>query len=774
MQPFLQPAENVVGSLWERIERPGRGILHGLATAPKGDFGSFFQSIKQSLGGQQFDPNTDASALVQRIKQIVPWLPNDVVTRFAVQMLTDPVNLGGAPGKAGIEAAETRLGPKVAQTWHDLNIPPKSALGRVGNVAALAHQGLSVDGLLKQKLFKAFGPSWREHYDILGGARAFQGSVENEVTARFETRLMKTISGLTPEQLRSVLKGVNFKTYYAKLPADLRKRADAIKNLTDSAQHLEGTAGVQASLAKAKFTPPSFIKSFQSQTPRGILGESQYRERYLPIPHELQPMRKPAIHMSGLDPTDPHGFARKNIPASAFDTNDPHMFVDALRGRFASAAKSIANHDTLVRLRKAYGVEGKGKLPSVIQEAFDKVIVPEEHRDWYDKFMGATGNLGGDVMRTGMFATGFPHGKNVLINALLHDPIAAMKGVGKFAKTAFMDPEKRWEFHKPGIEAGAVQPAIRGERGSATANLFGKVGEALKPENTMGKVSPPQMFGMRRLGGLEPTEVRVLQGLGKPFEIAGKYYKFVADKLWEFDNSLNASAFEADVARGLSPERAAGRVRAHHVDYNTQSELTKKLKGLAWFATWATKSPMAVGRSVIENPALANAASKAYPELFGTPTSIPGEQKPEGSTTPTSEFAEALSGPHGWATRFRGIANPPLKVGLNTLYNEITNKKQGQYGWNPMTYGQPAGQFMQQDIPIYGVAKQLMGQGPFTKKGATGKEKAKAAAQEWLYQFTGLHPTSRTKGAKPMPRSGVQLQPSATPTPGSDWTPVNP
>jgi hypothetical protein len=208
---------------------------------------------------------------------------------------------------------------------------------------------------------------------------------------------------------------------------------------------------------------------------------------------------------------------------------------------------------------------------------------------------------------------------------------------------------------------------------------------------------------------------------------ASGLYKASGDVLWKFDDEVKAQRFQHLVDGGMDPNRAGLRVGGELVDYENKSPIAKGVRPVAPFSTWRTKAPLAVARSMVENPGKASALNALFPAVTGgSQGTSPDTGNPYTSHLPTAEFNGATSSSAGALKYIGGGLGTGARLGADALgvvegaglpdtrWGENTKKTlrtQGTYGKEPVDY------FLN-SLPIYQQYLQATGQGLFQKGNA--------------------------------------------------------
>jgi hypothetical protein len=569
----------------------------------------------------------------------------------------------------------------------------ETGLHGAGMAFSWLHNQLGVDGYAKQYLAKKFGNKWVDEYANLNSLRGGGSNVSVERMRVFDNQITKALSGLTGDQKMLVFRALN-KDVVGSLKDQAAKAAGTqISNLTDSLAHYEGTKGLQKDLGAHGFTLPDYAKPLAPTRALGLQKSTQYRRGYLPQPHELDVTAEPASFdadvarakakavgkpskYSSLKANDPHLNPRGDNTRLV---NDPAMYEAELRDRVRSAMVSVQGKEAKNALAKAYGQGRYDRVPLQIKKFFEKEFVAYKNMTVPQK-LALWAKTGTDFGKAGQFITPLGHGGNVSILALLNNPTAFIHGVYLYAKNAGKSPEAVFKDYEDAIRAGATS-SYNVERQSPFI-------QALKSN----KITRP---------------------LGAVYAWSGK-------QLWAFDDAQKVAAFRAFKRQGMSPERAAYETGAKLVDYSTRSPVAEYSRaGLAPFATYRSKMPMAVARSVLSHPEYAANLGRISPaQAGGTAQQQPGLPGYFTGYGPLAETAK-LGEPGGGLEYLRSSMSPGLRVGANVPANaflDSTNKKNPEnaaYNKNYFTYGQEPGTSLLQNLPGLAPLQDLTGTGPF-------------------------------------------------------------
>lgn len=567
----------------------------------------------------------------------------------------------------------------------------EAVLHGAGSAIGWIHNQLGVDGYVKQYLARKFGAKWVDEYANLKKIKAGGQNVGVERNRIFDNHITQALSGLSDGQKMLVFRALHKNVWPKLKDSAAREAARQISDLTDAVAHYQGSGGLHKRLGNQGFSLPDYAKPTAPTRALGIQKSNQYLPGYLPQPHELEVMPesfdqdiansyaeatgKP-IRTSGLKAEDPY---LKHRSGTARMVNDPGMYEEELRGRVQSAMASVGAKEAKNALAKAYGGGRFDSVPGPIKKFFEKeytayadMSVPQKMAMW--------AKTGTDFGKSGQFITPFGHGGNVSILALLSNPAAFIKGVALYAKNAGKKPEQLFAEYEDAIRAGATS-SYNVERQSPFIQALNS-----------NKFTKP---------------------LGAVYAWSGK-------QLWSFDDAQKVALFRHLKSLGKTDAQAAHEVGARLIDYSTRSPVAEYARaGLAPFATYRSKMPMAVARSVLSHPENAANLGRLMPaQAGGTAQPQPGLPGYFSGYGPLAETAKLFE-PGGGLEYLRSTMSPGVKVAANVPANaflDSLNKKRpanAKFGHNYFTYGQEPGTSLLQQLPGIAPLQDLSGTGPF-------------------------------------------------------------
>lgn len=649
---------------------------------------------------------------------------------------------------------------------------------------------------LQRELTRDYGKNWLEQYAKAWGARKFTAAQTSQIINAFGSERDSIFKGLTDPEKTLALRAVDRGTVNPALAQRFPKAyqaAQSFQNLTKSIAYLGGSKQLRKKLAGEGFALPDFAKPFDvpaGTLPRGLQKTTQYREKYVPRLHEFTSPeagvpRDPRIQAM-IDARANRRMAKIDLSKTASGflkprrAHAPDITVEslpetqaAIQARIESAARTLSGQDLRRRVAgdfaskarlKSYAGDVKpqdiakaakdaglseadfAKLSPSIRSLFTRKYQPlrvsttpqpglfadvpnyvksylkpsvkgpaeqlEENLPLLKTARGAT-NLG----KSGLFYQPTPHMRNIGTMTALRDPGAVVPGLVNWARmgAGFGGNARKYEQMKDVIRAGSVGME-NAEDVAGRGALHGAVDKTASVLEKGGK--PGQIAGAAVRGAAKPVEA---------------LYKASGKALWSFDDAMTAALTRRNIAKGLSPTRAAYEARNALVDYGEQSEAGKLLRSVFPFASWRTKMPAAVLSSFVRHPENAMTMMRANPKLGGAvqgdPSSSTGFST---STTPISETFTALNDPVSF---LRGSLTTTGREAMNPLTNRAAT---GRYGKDWWTYGIPGPQYYGAQLPYVSAAEDVAGHGLFPKKpGQAIKE--------------GLTGVRETKPTKPHP-----------------------
>jgi hypothetical protein len=430
------------------------------------------------------------------------------------------------------------------------------------------------------------------------------------------------------------------------------------------------------------YETPANFKRFESDEPRDLQRPEQVRKNYLPHAHDVDSFqsddakggiigrdagiteeanaanaktieqaaasapKSEKITTRGVKAEDKNLLAR--APGSGLLS--PELQQQVIKNRLRTSSKAIAARDAERAAAIVFGKEAFDKIPPAAKAFFQETYDNPEDRKWYQS-VGHAIKGGIDVPKHGLFAFPLRHMANIATLAILAGtPI--FKATGKFGAllAAGQDAEKRAK-----VLGDAVKYGVTGAQGSdRDAGWTGHI------------------------------------------PAIGTIYKLSNNILWAFDDAVKATRFaqlQKRYMRGARFERpmtleqasyrAANEVGAELIDYGNKSKFTEALSLVAPFATYRSKVPGAIARSVAYHPERALLAGRVSPELIGDL-----QQQGDGSSgkvgknyLPLADVLRGVDNPAGFA---RSTIGWPYQMALSAV-----GDMGGRPGNRYMTYGKP-------------------------------------------------------------------------------------
>jgi hypothetical protein len=219
-------------------------------------------------------------------------------------------------------------------------------------------------------------------------------------------------------------------------------------------------------------------------------------------------------------------------------------------------------------------------IPAQALNYFSRKFTPEADKSggrvMADVLKGAI-----DLPKAALFAFPFAHMANITGLQLLADPGALPGTMKNFAQLMLTknNAAKQAALRKPAFDAGVIGAANVNKSPSSFVQLLNQV------------------------PGLKQT--------------AGNLYNMSGDVLWTYDDAAKMARYERLTKSGLSPAEAARRTNMDLLNYGDKSPLTNALQYVAPFASYRTKMPGAVARSVLTHPERTQVAGRISPALVG-------------------------------------------------------------------------------------------------------------------------------------------------------------
>ena len=316
--------------------------------------------------------------------------------------------------------------------------------------------------------------------------------------------------------------------------------------------------------------------------------------------------------------------------------------------------RSSSRNVDQIRRAGAYAVHGlKRDEKAAVNEAIGKYFAPEEKGE--AGTVGRAGQQLGETAKAIQAVTNIPyffnptrHMANIASLAALQDPIGALQAIGRKIGAGFSADIKR--ANTAMIETG-------------------------------------------RARGLTSTAVeRELPGWMQKAGPLSKAYNWSQQTLWGFDDLTRNVLIQREqkrlIAQGMRSS-AAEATAAHNVnralvDYTMRSPATKGLYYVAPFATFRTKIPGAVVRSVMKHPERAAIADRLTQGFATGGTQGSGADQGK-SYLPAAEVFRALSGKKGAADYLRSTLSWPIKDLLSAGISAVEPRGGSRF----FTYGSP-------------------------------------------------------------------------------------
>ena len=573
---------------------------------------------------------------------------------LATQIKYDPVTYLGATGVLEHlgEAVATRSFPAFAKAIETMQASANPNMRLAGKGIASAYDFTHFKGETARKLAAASGA---EGVHQFRGLKAINNARRTQALDLSRTLLMQygdVTKGLKPEEEEQLYGAIHGGTV-ADLPSDLAMRAGKFKEITDQLAHLSGNEELRSYLGEKGFKLPKSMQRFEAQSPRGMQGRSMYREHYVPLAHGspinnslegilkldqpatadersleelLHPSERVEPRTSGINAEDVN-LRERGEHAHLLDTDMQHRIIVA---RLKSGAQALAAHDAEARIAELFGKESFKQVPAAAKQFFEETYTTPGGADFWKGI--ARGAI--DIPKVGLFALPFRHMANIGSLAFLADPsLANVYGTaGKFMRLVLTkDPELR-------------------------SKILGKAGK-------YGVTGTPSID--RKAAGW----IGQIPGIGE-------LYKASNHVLWTFDDAAKASRFERLLKKytteGMDEAHAAYRaaddVSAELIDYSNRSPLTKVLAYVFPFATYRSKFPGAIARSVARHPERTLNLGRRAPELTGdlqqAPPNAQGKSQVGKSYLP---LAEALRGADHPMEFIRASSGYPLSMAASAL-----------------------------------------------------------------------------------------------------------
>lgn len=611
----------------------------------------------------------------------------------AIDAVADPLTLLGGSGL--LENVSRRVAPHVlpavlkhagkatdaivhAADRVGHGVDARQFLDSTGENIGAVYDWLGPGNKLKRQLATRFGAEGDAHYAATAAARNASRSTRSSLTNELVSRYRQAIHGLSMQDESAIYNALHTGTE-AKLAPELQQRAAQISELYDTVAHLQGTAGLQRQLAAHGFQLPEWAQAFEAAKPRRIQRASQYRRNYLPTAHDDQEFNEASLlarqaHRRAryASSHDPNLLARAGNEG---DLLDPDLQRLVNEGRFANAAKSIVGRDTSARMAQHFGTRADS-LPGAVNEYLSPAFkeVDPKLRAVSSVLRGAV-----DLPKQALFALPFRHALNITGLQALHDPGAVLPTFAEYSKLIRMTPAERHAALQDVIHAGAVDvPSVDRARGL-----------------------------INRIPGV------------------GQMYDTSAEMLWTFDDAAKAVATRRAMRRGLSPEQASRETLNALINYGDRSGFTDALGYVAPFATYRSKMPGAVARSLLKHPERTQIANRIAPALAGEEQpsdqlDAKGQRQAAETYLPLSDTLRAVDEPAEFA---RATASYPIQMLLSAA--GVHGKDSGGYR-NFFTYGKPVGspadiaKYAGNAVPYLQQILQWRGLGEFPDKGLEG------------------------------------------------------
>lgn len=559
----------------------------------------------------------------------------------------------------------------------------------------------------------------------------------------------KILKGTTAEQQSQMFSAIH-RGMIDKLPEELAAKAEALQNVDRSVPYVMGTGKLKAFMRdKLGFKLPEPLKGFDTARPRGLVGLKDFRTNHVPTPHglgaeeaarALQNLRSVGGRRGLTDIANRYFQQRLREPGEDY-FSDPRLVNEVWNSSFDTAGRQMTGAMTRQALFDIFGTPGfsgklgdvklltlddikgriargeaptfrtpiergpatavfKRRIPSYVRAAYAPKAPTEG--TWTQELLKqgeALGNLG----KSTLFYTPFPHQRNIGTLGLLANPAIIPKALYNYARMGF------------GFAGQTAKDKVLGEAMRAGATGMPNV----------------EQRGLTQL--LDNAAQRLGKVAGIPARVASWVYKTSGKMLWTMDEATKASLFDFAKKRFNGDiYRAASYVRKHLVDYGLTSPAQDYARLIFPFSTWRPRMPQAVALSLFEHPEYGIAFDRlTHGAAAGAPFQLPGSQKKYQSSSPLAEAGELIPG--------GGEQHKYLRSSLSLTSQVAADIAAKAIGQKEVPF---PGSAIESRIPIAGQAMQYSGHSPY----------GDTAADAWLYLLTGIHPATKPARRRRPPR----------------------
>jgi hypothetical protein len=622
------------------------------------------------------------------------------------QIRYDPTTYAGAAGvfEHLSEALWLRSFPAFSRAVEAMTKSPNPSVQLAGKGLAHAYDVTHYKGETQRALAAKSGA---EGIHQFRGLRAINNARRNEaysLSHELGKQYAEVTKGLKSDQEQALYEAIHHGTVDELKDPVLQARAAKFKEITNSLAHLQGTKELRTSLREGflkpgttvrgraplpgeiidpareggGFTLPPMLERFDQGAPRGLQGVGSYRRHYVPTRHEAQTFERHLEPDSilGLDQAATGDTRKLAKPLEAHDDRhladilnnpreqaerttstverndknllergagaqlekDPKAQRELIDARLRGGAQAIAAHDAEGRVAELFGKNTWAKVPADAKNFFQETWNEPGGKEFWGKL--ARGTI--DIPKAGLFAVPFRHMANIGSLLFLADPsLGALGGTARRFFGSMVAGLNHDEWKRIANDKALNIP-------SKARALLSRAG----PDQRMKLLGDAMQYGV---AGRPPLES--VGWVGK-IPGVGELYKASNHVLWTFDDAAKATRFnrllkqyQGEGADKLhAAYRAADQVGAELIDYSNNSPLTHFLRYMLPFATYRSKAPLAVARSLTRHPERATNLGRRSPELIGDlqqgPPNAQGQPQVGKSYLPLAET-------------FRGVENPP-------------------------------------------------------------------------------------------------------------------
>lgn len=759
LAPPLSPAlaharEAATGFLMKALHRTGEA---GMASAARGP-GAGFSTLFHGSTPQQYSADEDSAlSVVKQHDPIAKHLP-DWANRFILEMAADPATYAGGSGALrhlSTTASENALPLAMRISEAAAKKAPASARGAVDAVTQAAgqvHDFVTPGGRnvahASRELARTQGAEGVRQAQRLYSLKNASSAVGSHLEATLRGMYDSALHGLSPEDETQIYRALHYGRV-DKLPDRLKGPAFAVQNVTRSIAYLRGSAPLRKKLESMGFQLPEPVQAFDNGAARGVQNVKQFRENYLPLPHDLNPEEGQKLAAAIDDARTTRRGARnltnisdsrlkKRMSDEAIILSKPDLYRQAMQGAISSGARTTAAADLRKQLAQHFA-------PQQVQTFYKRAAEPAA---------GETVEIGGKKIKVESLSPSVAEfvGKSGKRTASSYKPVQRFAAVPKYIKDAVKTQGREVT---PGV--GQVIDSLQNAANIGKATLFTSPTPHMKNIATLLGIANPAAFfdamrtyGKMRAGFTSPAKqfeavqdaaragasgvpnveqsslVKLLNKGGKAGKAAGKYYNATGKMLWGFDDAAKAALYRQNLATYKDPLIAAYHTQKQMVDYHNVSPMTEKLRLLFPFATWRTTMPAAVAKSVAEHPERVLALDRATGGKFGGAEFTSKDGKKHKFTSPLSETNDLSDFPYGTAKYGRGALSLTAKEALDALLHGIPGVPKKAQNW--ATYGISPGKYAVKSAPVIGQGLSLGGHGLFNL----------SPRDELLYLLTGV------------------------------------